>query len=78
MMMIGFAFLAIYIYPYLSMVVSEGECTSANRSAKPVRGTSSSVVVKQVRSASRFRYSSGCSGQNANVLTPRGISYIFS
>ena len=78
MMMIGFAFLAIYIYPHLSMVVSEGECTSANRSAKPVRGTPSSVVVKQVRSPSRFRYSLGCSGQNANVLTPRGISYIFS
>ena len=75
MMMIGFAFLAIYIYPHLSMVVSEGECTSANRSAKPVRGTPSSVVVKQVRSPSRFRYSLGWPGQNANVLTPRGIAY---
>ena len=51
------------------MVVSEGEYTSANRSAKPVRGTPSSVVVKQVRSPRRFSYSLGCSG-NANVLTP--------
>ena len=52
------------------MVVSEGECTSANRSAKPVRGTPSSVVVKQVRSSSRVWCSLGCLGQNANVLTP--------
>ena len=58
------------------MVVSEGECTSADRSAKPVRGTPSSVVVKQVRSPSRFWYSLGYSG-NANVLTPRGIAYNF-
>ena len=56
------------------MVVSEGEYTSANRSAKPVRGTPSSVVVKQVRSPRRFWYSLGCPG-NANVLTPGGIAY---